>query len=1808
MARAVEDIDGLLLIHIPVSVLPEIPRKIVHAANRRRTRDDGTPYSILVTRDGSVDKTNNDEISIAEAIRYRQGDRLVVLHADSADLESFSGVYRTVIGPEFPDESQRAVTELADTAAGLLIPKSSISERGKQAVAGELRYAMMLAMAVLKHSSDPQGNWVARWYQMTAEAFDRIFQEIEELEESADPVSPTKVAEMLILPSFGLPQSKRTDNAREIEMTGKKVAKALETHWSSGDDAWTSDAQIQEGANSPFKSRRSDWDNFDLAVAEGGSVYRALQEQLLNPTERNFEKFQTLTLGDFCSPDSRPEVEIQILDESGESVAVTDGQNVWNILKTHIGSDGKTTESERVELIVPLRGSLLETDLQIITPSLNFTGEKILDGNHIRLSGYFTWSQIAQRRRAMKYPLTLQTEEIGDVATALGNPLTKLIALPPDVPSIIAFENDKKGNARAKLLFLPSDATDFQNVATDTQNDESLAVNNGATYSVIAHALSDAEPTIDGRQFTESRPGIFVKKKTVTAQSDISVDDVQFQLYVADDGDEEFSPILAAARRSPVSGESLEASEVSNDVRQVFEEHLLDCTLNDTRLPGTGHVFTSELDTNDRTATQATFIERDGYTEFGARNRSQFESLRLEHEITSPEYLVATSSFMDAAEKVLKTIYPDGGTQLTISRISQSNLWTKNRSTLDDYLHAYINLVEVGKRISGEDYRMATFLASFPFSISVWEGAECKSVLLSPLHPIRLAWLASTEDLLSRASEDLASDFLGILEGWQFPYLVAGHTSETTFIAVPTTAGYQDLFLGWSMLTALPYGSTRQIEPPSNVFGFRPPDTATSGLTGSAVSSSLRDFIKVNPFITNLSVDLAAETETRRIADIDRAVINFYKANASESQYGLQGLEVFDSVHRRGTLPSKEILAAPHSGEGGRMTWNRYGPKDTPHAMVRIQQDAIMRISATNRQNKSPTGLTSSRLTRRFISESGYLKEKSLHLHPTLAISEGAENSAIQALQAVESTFGGSLQLRPNQQSHAGNRAWWTISGEALAFPNAIQTLLPGAGGNSSTIWEWRPPFFDNTDSSTDLANRAYLILARIPTPLRDRIDQRITRIPHSDMMFSSQDVFKTLGAQGIGLASLLSIGGHQASGAIGFYLALTLCAALESENRKRLVLPIDACQRFLDLLSGDRPDASKHRADLLLFDIGIDSIRLVPVEVKMAGLDKENYSSMPGPRSPEVLEALDQAGRSRSQLQDMLKYREDNASIENANHSADSLLWNTAFASLVETAIKLGMPDDGPQESSILSNALRSILQGNCHLKVDEGMALIFSNTGTSDLWLNDVDQKSRIQVERLTPGAVFNKDLLNDWISRFNQRTGDQSLPKSSEISQNVPSNILHTTPNRTDSPSVIAAKADSDSIQREQAESEVSDPSVSQRKESEELLRDTDLPEKTTAPTSLQAPGIRFTIGNFTDTYGSQKAELWLGNTRLNQLNIGVVGDLGTGKTQLVKALIYQIRKRSSETQSKPVDFIIFDYKRDYGDQEFLESVGGKRISPHFIPLNLFDLGENPTPFEQTLRIGSFIDVLEKIYSGIGPKQKRYLTGVIRDLYRESPDSPPTISRILDRYEDEHGIDSVSAILGPFVDFQVFDENPENTMSFKDLIDGKVLVVDLNKLGTNTDIKNSVVTLLLNLYYEYMKELPKHPYLTAGEDQIRNVTSYVVVDEATHILKYEFPVLEQLLLEGREFGVGVLLSTQFLSHFSTKSKNWAEPLLTWFIHKVPMVTPRELTAIGTEGTQEKANKISNLDPHYALYSSLDVRGDFILGIPYYRLITDE
>ncbi|WP_373854878.1 DNA phosphorothioation-dependent restriction protein DptH [Klebsiella variicola] len=325
-----------------------------------------------------------------------------------------------------------------------------------------------------------------------------------------------------------------------------------------------------------------------------------------------------------------------------------------------------------------------------------------------------------------------------------------------------------------------------------------------------------------------------------------------------------------------------------------------------------------------------------------------------------------------------------------------------------------------------------------------------------------------------------------------------------------------------------------------------------------------------------------------------------------------------------------------------------------------------------------------------------------------------------------------------------------------------------------------------------------------------------------------------------------------------------------------------------------------------------------------------------------------------------------------------------------------------------------------------------------------------------------------------------------------------------------------------------------------------------------------------------------------------NTGIIGTMGTGKTQFTKSLVTQLmRNQSSNVDGKPIGLLIFDYKSDYVDDAFLEATGAKRYQLSLLPYNPLSLfGDMPMLPRHTAM--AFAETMGKAYN-LGVKQRMKLVTLIMECYDLAGIVPhdrstwnrvaPTIEDVWQQYLAQEKVDedSLYAALYNLAGFQIFETNPEKMASLYDLVDG-VTVIEL--AGYPSEIQNLVVALTLDLFYAQMQKRGKP--MVQGD--YRQLTKMILVDEADNFMRQDFASLRKILKEGREYGVGAILSTQEITHFKTGENNYASYILTWVIHRVSEIRNSDIKAvfnIDDKSEQESLmGQIRQLEKHFSLY----------------------
>ena len=389
-----------------------------------------------------------------------------------------------------------------------------------------------------------------------------------------------------------------------------------------------------------------------------------------------------------------------------------------------------------------------------------------------------------------------------------------------------------------------------------------------------------------------------------------------------------------------------------------------------------------------------------------------------------------------------------------------------------------------------------------------------------------------------------------------------------------------------------------------------------------------------------------------------------------------------------------------------------------------------------------------------------------------------------------------------------------------------------------------------------------------------------------------------------------------------------------------------------------------------------------------------------------------------------------------------------------------------------------------------------------------------------------------------------------------------------------------------------------------------------EVATSEKTSTSEGIEILVGTAPSGASVRPVYFKPSETALNQLNIGVVGDLGTGKTQFLKSLVYQLSGSGASNRGHVPKVFIFDYKRDYSEGDFPKALNAKLLDPSKqpLPINFFALGANPdnrmtVQIERVRRATFFCDLLRRI-SGIGQVQRNDLYSSVLTAYGAcARGHAPSINDVFDVYLSLGKKDSVVSVLTLMRDLMVFEPDSRNTTTFGELFDRSTVLNLAGLGGAGQDIVDIVATMFLdNLYTDYMKRLPKEPFIE-GPDGIsrRKIDSFVLIDEAHHAMARDFDVLMKLMLEGREFGMGVVLSSQFLSHFDARKHDWGEALSTWVVHNVRQATSKHFERIGFRGNVSRmVNDIAGLETHWAYYRCVNGYNEGILmkGQPFYSL----
>lgn len=1100
-------------------------------------------------------------------------------------------------------------------------------------------------------------------------------------------------------------------------------------------------------------------------------------------------------------------------------------------------------------------------------------------------------------------------------------------------------------------------------------------------------------------------------------------------------------------------------------------------------------------------------------------------------------------------------------------------------------------------------------------------GRVPDAIILSPLHPLRLAWHCLAQKVLrDEADGNAPCPAASILDPDCVPDLLTislqapGGVDKVDFLSVECSSDY------WSVL----WNGSRlgQISNRAN----RAPFDTSFGLTVGGISSGfstaqvcralddVTDLLAAKPIIS-LAVSSAGGTTdscneglaiwcTRQFGNEDQD-------DSPRPSVGPRILEVFDTRERENGQPDQATIANLSEDTGNHVRWYHEQPIGSKPDLGIIAQLDSAQPESKEVGMLSPLstgGLIRHRVRRQlqppFLSES----RQGLQMPPS---GDQFADKVSACMLMMERLRDGKVGLQFSPNVHAVSSMLLEKNAGFVAVSSSAIDPACFLGGwiKGTYLWDYDLPSYSHRAGDTS----GYYLLSQVKQADRDALRRVLKHLPGCEDLDDEQveQILLEVASRGIPTVRGLSGDDTGATGDLGLFLAVRLLqdqfrvtgnkesllpvlAGSQEDSTIAIIIPVDPFRGYLsDLarsLGKERKDTSLSRPDLLVVGVracnGHIHLHLTPIEVKC------RQGVIFG--ASESSEALSQA----KALSSLLRAIEERAS--------SSLAWQLAFQHLLLSMIGFGLRVYSQHQAasghagrwaSYHERIAAAILSPTPPISIDgKGRLIVVDSSSQSGPHDRDGDKFTEtVVISSQDAGRIVAGNDAQSFYDGVRAKIGDWGLlPNQASVTGASPELPDATQSNATETSEFMGTPAE-----------EIPQESVSLIEHSLGIAVD---PETITGrPTDEAGTGILLSVGQTVDGFEPRSLSLNISDTRLNQLNIGVVGDLGTGKTQFLKSLILQISKAREANRGITPRFLIFDYKRDYSSQDFVEATGAKVVKPYRLPLNLFDttgMGESSVPWLDRFRF--FTDVLDKVYSGIGPVQRDKLKGAVRSAYEVAgaQSRQPTIYDIHAEYREllAGKADSPMAIIDDLVDMEVFARSGE-TKPFDEFLDG-VVVISLDALGQDDRSKNMLVAIMLNMFYENMLRTPKRPFL-GSTPQLRAVDSYLLVDEADNIMRYEFDVLRKLLLQGREFGTGVILASQYLRHFKAGATDYREPLLTWFIHKVPNATPAELGVLGfTSDLAELSERVKTLPNHHCLYKSFDIAGEVIRGLPFFEL----
>lgn len=1320
LARLAHRISGQLMLELPDDLQPAFIARVLEGANAEVATDPS--FALFVHGQRQDVASISPRVDFRELAMYRQGSHMAVAFAsDNRGMSTYSSVYPLLLSNGFPSANTASggtgvagLHEFAACLAEVLAEKIGTHGLSLEEFEKTTQSILGFLAAAYEVVGNGQSSFAADWWL-------HVHQWVESLALVPDATfEPKGIARLY--GCAGLPVPSR---GHALSTRPKEYIKALQDRWSNPSTIMTEVARL-EGLASATKAARSlaklDWEKSHTKTS-----LRSDSVVALVATANGADPLDRIRgwghLDEVVFKESFVEAKGRLgVRREGADLPLP-WKNALPVLVAKIDESrdayGNSLLLGEVELVVPYKpdgvGSSTKMEADKLLAQVQVSGIRgcaavfeaesgllLADGLHLK--GTLTLTP-AKKARNLAW---IEASTSGEAAQLLVDRCNaSFTLLRSDEVALWAKSQGRttKASMRGPVIWSRRDS-DAASVEVPALGAYDLAIAWGSSAGFDGKAAT-ARATSFSLAWTGMEDAGAKAAVEITEGVDVgSVGQVIFHIDLFSTEERPLSPIIAAAH-----GLHPDASFLADeDAFNCFEGQIGECLANLERGQALGCILaTSSRKKSDFVANgDGVRCTPDLLARTGNDLSPGFPSQQLR---SHPSYVRLLEAYVSLGiPKVVSDLErEEESAGLTISRIALDFI---PREAMDELLKAYHGLIEATSGLSPSD----RFWARNPFSLVVYEEGSgyqsAQAVLLSPLHPIRLAWAWGLQIGLREAHDDGArpAESLALLDGTNFPSSVVfsdQFDSPSALMPVPVDPRPNDLYLGWHASVAI---VRRQAAIPEWIAGRRFPVDGLSALSASSVSAAIDDFLRVSPHVQSLHIDLATTIPSRRSSSIDDGVLVKLGelAFGSSGLDGVAGVRVTDSETRLGPIPRFSGIddAIATARPGFNVQWVSTPSGQSPNSHVTFLEGNAAMLAMEPFTGRGEGWLPSLPLRRTPIRS----REATFtSLDYTLAEPDVASSEFTKALYAYESAATGSHSLKviPNPVGVAG-RPGWLVAGDFGVDPQAISRAARDQSNSDYILWDWRPATTIKPNRETSSRAQPYFVLASVPPALNNAIHARLKQLNNQlasgDVEKRARFVVSTLAERAIGLNTLLAIGHHQATGALGFFFALrSIGTWLDSapSGEVRLVIPVDAVDPFLRASINNAGDGSRRRADLLAVRAfaGVGQrpcVVLVPVEIKHYGLGNgELDQAFPLAGEPRLNEHAEQLASYQGQLQSLCE------TYRNAAGSQASLL-GQRLAAVLDAAIQLGC---GTPE--LAGGLLASVASGQADVELGKGVLL---------------------------------------------------------------------------------------------------------------------------------------------------------------------------------------------------------------------------------------------------------------------------------------------------------------------------------------------------------------------------------------------------------------------------------------------------------------------------------------------------------------------